>query len=177
VYAHNKGYSEYQVIAIDDKGYQSFANEPIVFIPKKDESIYETENFAAESSLRYKGFSGKGFIEISKLKNTQFSIPVIIKKDGMYAIDFRYANGNGPTNTENKCAIRTLIIDGKKSGTFIFPQRGVDEWSNWGFSNPVHVYLKKGKHIILLSFETYDENMNVNINQAMLDYLQITKIQ
>jgi hypothetical protein len=94
----------------------------------------------------------------------------------MYSIDFRYANGNGPTNTENKCAIRTLKVDEKKAGTFVFPQRGVDEWSNWGFSNPVHVSLKKGKHTVTLSFEHSNENMNVDINQAMLDYLRITKI-
>ena len=127
--------------------------------------------------LPYKGFTGKGFVEISKLENTKLSIPVTIAEDGTYAIDFRYANGNGPTNTENKCAIRTLKIDNKKSGTFVFPQRGVDEWSNWGFSNPVQVYLKKGKHIILLSFEHNDENMNVDVNQAMLDYLRIKKLK
>ena len=177
VHADNKSYSEYQVIAVDDKGYQSFANEPIVFVPEKDVSIYETENFAAAANLPYKGFTGKGFIEISKLENTKLSIPVTVPEDGTYAIDFRYANGNGPTNTENKCAIRTLKIDNKKSGTFVFPQRGVDEWSNWGFSNPVQVYLKKGKHIILLSFEHNDENMNVDINQAMLDYLRIKKLK
>jgi Carbohydrate binding module (family 6). len=139
--------------------------------------IYESENYAPAAVLPYKGFSGKGFIEISKQKNTEVSIPVNIKADGMYALDFRYANGNGPTNTENKCAMRTLLIDKKKTGTFVFPQRGVDEWSNWGFSNPVHAYLKKGKHIITLSFEHNNENMNVDINQAMLDYLRITKIK
>ncbi len=172
----NSGYAEYQVIAIDDEGYQSFANEPIVVAPKNDISIYETENFAPAANLPYKGFSGKGFVEISKQKNTHLSIPVTINEDGMYAIDFRYANGNGPTNTENKCAIRTLKIDEVKSGTFVFPQRGVEEWSNWGFSNPVHAFLTKGKHTITISFEPYDENMNGDINQAMVDYLRVTKI-
>ena len=172
----NNSFAEYQVIAIDKKGYESFANNPLVIASEKDVHIYEMEDIFPAESLPYKGFSGKGFIEISKQKNSQLNIPVTINEDGIYAIDFRYANGNGPTNTENKCAIRTLKIDEKKSGTFVFPQRGVDEWSNWGFSNPVHVSLKKGKHIITLSFEHSNENMNVDINQAMLDYLRITKI-
>ncbi|MDQ6761544.1 MAG: hypothetical protein M3015_02825, partial [Bacteroidota bacterium] len=63
----------------------------------------------------------------------------------------------------------------KKIGTFVFPQRGVDEWSNWGYSNPVHVYLKKGRHNLMLAFEPYNENMNVDVNQAMLDYVRIVK--
>jgi Bacterial alpha-L-rhamnosidase 6 hairpin glycosidase domain len=169
-------YSEYQVIAIDGKGYESFASEPLVIAGQKNTMNYEIENFATAANLPYKGYTGKGFVEISKEKNTKLNIPVIINEDGLYALDFRYANGNGPTNTENKCAIRTLKIDNRKSGTFVFPQRGVDEWSNWGFSNPVHAYLKKGKHIITLSFEHNDENMNVTINQAMLDYLRIVKL-
>ena len=173
---NNNSYSEYEVIAVDEKGYESFASEPTVIAPANDVSIYEIENFSPAAIYPYKGYSGKGFIEISKLKNTQLHIPITIQEDEKYSIDFRYANGNGPTNTENKCAIRTLKIDEVKSGTFVFPQRGVDEWSNWGFSNPVHAYLKKGKHTITLSFEHNDENMNVDINQAMLDYLRVTKI-
>jgi hypothetical protein len=172
----NNSYAEYQVIAIDKKGYESFANNPLVIASEKDVHIYEMEDIFPAESFPYKGFSGKGFIEISKQKNTQLNIPVTINEDGIYAIDFQYANGNGPTNTENKCAIRTLKVDEKESGTFVFPQRGVDEWSNWGFSNPVHVSLKKGKHTVTLSFEHSNENMNVDINQAMLDYLRITKI-
>ncbi|MEO8860930.1 MAG: hypothetical protein ABI358_05870 [Ginsengibacter sp.] len=169
-------YSEYQVIAIDKKGYESFASEPLVIAEQKNTMDYEIENFATAANLPYKGYSGKGFVEISKEKNTKLKIPVTINEDGQYALNFRYANGNGPTNTENKCAIRTIKIDNKKSGTFVFPQRGVDEWSNWGFSNPVHAYLKKGKHIVTLSFEHNNENMNVTINQAMLDYLRLMKI-
>lgn len=65
----------------------------------------------------------------------------------------------------------------KQIGTFVFPQRGVDEWSNWGFTNSIHASLKKGKHNLTLSFEHNNENMNVEINQAILDYVRITKIR
>lgn len=172
----NSGYGEYQVIAIDNKGFQSFANEPIVAAPKNDASIYEAEDFYTNENLPYKAFSGKGFIEINKQKNTLLNFPVTVKEDGMYALDFRYANGNGPTNTENKCAIRTLKVDGNKAGTFVFPQRGINEWSNWGFSNSVQLHLKKGKHVLTLSFEHNNENMNADINQAMLDYVRMTML-
>ena len=55
----------------------------------------------------------------------------------------------------------------------MFPQRGKNEWSNWGYSNSVKVHLTKGKHIISLNFEDFDDNMNGEINQAMIDAMRI----
>ncbi len=164
----------YQAIAIDKKtGIESFASEPIRIIDGKHESIYEIESHTPAVELNYKGFSGKGFSEISKEKNTTISIPVEVAADGKYSLDFRYSNGSGPVNTENKCAIRTLYVDEKPIGVTVFPQRGNEEWSNWGYSNALTAYLKKGKHQIKLVFEEANNNMNVDVNRAMLDYLRI----
>ena len=171
----NYKHAEYQVIAVDAKGIQSFASEPLMI---SDKTItYEIENNAEKSSLPYKGFSGNGFVETSKTKNTALTIPVTIAADGVYAIDFRYANGNGPTNTENKCAIRTLKEGDQILGTVVLPQRGKGEWSNWGWSNFVRVAFTKGKHILTISLEPFNENMNGEINQAMLDKMRIVKIK
>lgn len=172
-YSH---YGEYQVIAVDKNGVESFASEPYMTSYAGYYPIIEIEKYATKSDKAYKGFSGDGFVEISKSENTSISIPVEIKEDGLYSLDFRYANGNGPTNTENKCAIRSLKENNKQIGTVVFPQRGSGEWSNWGWSNAVKVYLKKGKHNITLTFEPANENMNGEINQAMLDYLRVIKI-
>jgi hypothetical protein len=169
-------YAEYQVVSLDEKGVSSFNSEPVDVIPAKATHITEAENVSEKSELSYQGFSGSGFVEISKTKNTVLTIPVEIKEDGIYAIDFRYANGNGPINTENKCAIRTLEVDKHFAGTLVFPQRGKGEWSNWGFSNSVKVKLAKGKHTISLQFKDTNENMDGNVNQAMIDYLRLIKI-
>ena len=169
-------YAEYQVAALDAKGVSSFNSEPIETIPEKAANIIQLESIADPSELPYQGFSGKGFVEISKTKNIILTIPVDIKEDGFYAIDFKYANGNGPINTENKCAIRTLDVDERFAGTIVFPQRGKEEWSNWGFSNSVKVKLSKGKHALTLQFKDVNENMNGDINQAMIDYLRMIKL-
>jgi hypothetical protein len=167
----------YQVIAVDKKGIGSFASEPILFVPEKNSSIYEIENTVSASNLPYKGFTGKGFVETNTTLNKTISIPITIKEAGRYAIDFRYANGNGPTNTSNKCAIRSLINNGKKIGTIVLPQRGNDEWSNWGFTNSVQLFLEKGTHVISLNYEPWNENMNEFVNQAMLDFLRVVKLK
>ena len=172
----SNSYGEYQVIALDANGFESFASEPIVFAPKPAVQLYEIETILPKSTLAYKGFSGTGFVETAKTVNASIDIPVTIIESGWYAIDFKYANGNGPTNTENKCAIRSLKQKENFLGTFIFPQRGVQEWSNWGFSNRVKVRLEKGIQILTLSLDAMNENMNGEVNQAMLDYLRLTKL-
>lgn len=170
-------YAEYQVMAIDKNGIPSFASEPVIVCADNYIQLYEMETVAAKSGLPYQGFSGNGFIEISKTENIAVPINVTIPADGDYAIDFRYANGNGPTNTENKCAIRSLYADDKAAGALVFPQRGVKEWSNWGWTNSLIVHLTKGEHVLKLVMEDYNDNMNGAINQAMLDQVRVAKIK
>lgn len=177
VYAVNAdAYAQYQVVAIDTKGITSFASEPVAVIPASAQQIIEAETGADRSDLPYKGFTGNGFVEISKTINTTLSIPVNIAREGVYIIDLRYANGNGPINTENKCAIRTLNVDDYFAGTIVLPQRGKGEWSNWGYSNGVKAKLSMGKHLISLQFKAVNENMNVDINQAMVDHLRLIRL-
>jgi hypothetical protein len=165
--------AEYQVKAVDKNKVESFASEPILVVNEKNTSTYQAEQFASKSDSSFKGFTGDGFVEISTTLNRILSFKINVEENGLYAIDFRYANGNGPTNTENKCALRTLNIDDKESGTIVFPQRGKNEWSNWGYSNSIKIHLTKGKHNINLSFENFDDNMNGEINQAMIDAMRI----
>lgn len=174
--ASASAYTEYQVIALDKSQIGSFASEPIPVSNSNQVMVYEAEQTTKQSNLNYQGFSGNGFVETSKTINPSISFTIDIKEAGTYTLDFRYVNGNGPTNTENKCAIRSLLINNQIQGTIILPQRGTNEWSNWGFSNPVQVKLAKGKNTVQLSLEAHNDNMNQLINQAMIDYLRISKI-
>ena len=172
-----KGYAEYQVIALDEKQVQSFASEPVVVSNKKLTKVYDAENSNQPFDNKYKDFQGKGYVETSKTRNTIVKIPITVSSNGKYAITVRYANGNGPVNTDNKCAIRTLKIDGKSYGTIVLPQRGANEWSNWGYSNRCHADLPKGKHTLEIVFDSLNENMNSDINQALIDSVILYKIE
>jgi len=112
-------------------------------------------------------------VEISKTETRKIDFSINRNEDGNYILDVRYANGNGPINTENKCAFRTITIDDKSPATLVFPQRGKDEWSNWGWSNSTKLSLTKGLHHFSISFESWNENMNGEINQAMLDCVRL----
>lgn len=170
-------FGEYQIIAIDEKRYESFASEPVLYQDRGDSFIVEAEDSVASAALGFKGFSGSGFVRTTSTVNAQLNFQIYIPADGTYVIDFRYSNGNGPVNTDNKCAIRNLKIDHTRLGTIVLPQRGVNEWSDWGFSNSVKVDMKAGKATICLAYDASNMNMNGDINEAMIDYLRVTRIQ
>jgi hypothetical protein len=169
--------AEYKVSAIDAQGVESFTSEPIWSVSQENMQIIEFENFAKAAQFPYKNYSGKGFVEISTNINKIIELNIKIEKKGMYLFDCKYSNGNGAWNTDNKCAIRSLSIDNQYIGTLVFPQRGEQEWSDWGNSNAYLIPLEVGKHTFKISFEEWNHNMNVETNAAMLDYARLIKVE
>jgi hypothetical protein len=166
----------YQISAVDKSGVESFKSEPISYFLKNNVMNVQVEEFVEQLAQNLNNVHGSGAVEISKDLNRTISIPVNIPKSGSYLIAFRYSNGTGPWNTDNNCAIRTLKIDDKKQGTILFPQRGEGEWSNWGMSNFIKTNLNEGGQHIEVHFESSNENMDGEINKALLDALQLMYI-
>ncbi|MBI9061091.1 MAG: hypothetical protein JEZ14_03845 [Marinilabiliaceae bacterium] len=167
--------TEYTVKAVNDSNY-SFISEPVSVIQPKQISSVQAEQFGKVSKLDCKGYNGTGFIELSHDDNRKVKFRVSVPQTGSYFIDFRYSNGSGPDNTDNKCAIRSLYANKTFAGVVVMPQRGKDEWSNWGWSNGISVDLLKGENELLLSFEHFNANMNGAVNRAMLDQMRIRRV-
>ena len=120
------------------------------------------------------GYTGAGYAALTRTENRALTLRFKVPKAGRYALDFRYANGSGPINTDNQCALRTLKLDGKEVGPVVLPQRGAGDWSDWGWSSVNLVELTAGAHTATLSFEPGDENMNPDgINTALIDHLRV----
>ncbi len=172
---------EYQVIGISADGVQSFASEPrsnrlkiITQIPDESTSFLSPE-ISYMPKKEIKGYNGNGFVEIDRSTqplNVDFDVP----SDGKYSIKIRYANGNGPVNTENKCAIRTISVDGNRAGIVVMPHRGVGNWSDWGNSNSLLVPLKAGRHSLTIDFRPENNNMNINTNHALIDQIIVEQL-
>lgn len=170
---------EWQVIGIAADGTPSFASEPL-----SNRKTYSFE-FAGESAVASSpeisyapatpiaGFTGKGFVE-TDTKSAPQPIEIEVPVAGEYTVAVRYANGNGPVNTENKAAVRTLKVNGEKAGTLVLPQRGVANWDDWGLSNQIRVMLPAGKSHLTIEYLPEDENMNIATNHALLDRIVIT---
>ncbi len=169
---------EYQVVAMSRDSLLSFASEPPNLALGSASQQLELEEVAPAAAPGSTGFSGTGYVETTPRKNPRLVLPLTVPAAGRYALDFRYANGNGPINTENKCAIRTLRDGGGQLlGTVVLPQRGPGEWSNWGFSNPVLLDLPSGPQTLTLTYEPANENMNGAVNEARLDYVRLRRVQ
>ncbi len=174
-----KTYTEYQIIAVDATGVESFASEPARIYPLNTEIIQPlTQKESSPQFADIRNLSGQYPIEISTSKNTTLGISVDIPETGKYILDFDYANGNGTLTDDNISANRTLLVDGNTAGTFVFPQRGLRLWQYHGFSNPLIVSLSKGSHTLTLSYGKQNENMNSKmVNQALLHYLRIVRVE
>lgn len=172
---------EYQVIGVNQNGIESFASEPlnnskkiIVDIPS-DLTTLTSSEVSYRPDVKIEGFEGNGFVEIDHYSQP-VTVPVRITKPGRYGVVFIYANGNGPVNTENKCAVRTLVVNNQSVGTIVMPTRGAGRWNDWGTTNSLAVDLPAGNIMFSLIFEPWNENMNLATNHAIIDRIVITPL-
>jgi len=165
----SRSFAEYQVSTIDNAGIASFLSAPVVF--GADPLIFPVQGgeLAAGSS--------EPFVTLEQTGKTGLALDATVPVAGRYSLSFRYANGSGPVNTENKCAIRTLFVDGKMIGPVVLPQRGNNDWDNWGVSSRQVVSLSAGAHPIELRLLPSDENMNGEVNRARVSSLLAVPIE
>lgn len=163
---------EYQVLATNATGDESFLSEPVRMVSTTAEVIAKPAGVELERADS--GYSGAGYARLTADRNTAVSFPVRVAGDGIYAVDVRYANGSGPVNTADMVAVRTLIVDGEATGVLVMPQRGTNRWFDWGWSNVLRVPLRAGQHTLTIAFTPLDINMNRHVNTALLDQVRLT---
>lgn len=173
---------EWQVIGVSGDGTQSFASEPrsnrkVMAVEFSDETaVMKSAEVSYQPQEQLAGFYGAGFAETDRTTPAR-QVEIEVPENGVYSISVRYANGNGPVNTENKAAIRTLAVDGNKAGTLVMPHRGVANWNDWGMSNGVQVTLAPGRHVLSIEYRPEDENMNISTNHALMDRVTVEKVR
>ncbi len=156
--------------------YAGYMSQPHEYIPIGSMRIIECEGFAPGGTQLVVQSKSKLYVETTTTKNTDITLNINNDVDAEYFIDIRYANGSGPINTENKCAIRTLIVNNQEVGAIVMPQRGLGEWLNTGFSNRLKTSLKKGNNTIQIKYITPQNiNMNGDVNTALIDFIRIIK--
>lgn len=168
-------YTEYQVVAIDKSGISSFASPPVII--QNHAARFEAEEAFGEYEHSSDGYSGMGYVETTINKHPELTLDVKVPKKGNYLLRVRYANGSGSVKTDNKCAVRKLVVNKKSSGVIVLPQRGQEEWSNWGWSNMHEVKLKKGRNKIQLIYTPDHDNMNLEINKAYIDCIELIPVK
>jgi hypothetical protein len=168
--------AEYQAMTLDSSGNGSFLSNPVSIVPGSLKIIAEAEDFNLKGENREKGYSGTGYVHLT-LKNKEELIIKVNATAGRYVLRMRYANGTGPVNTDNNCAIRSLYVNGDYVAALVFPQRGLDEWSDWGMTNVEYTDLKDGENLLTIRYNDFNRNMDGEINELLLDYLYLQKTE
>ncbi|HEV7590958.1 MAG TPA: hypothetical protein VGO40_22795 [Longimicrobium sp.] len=174
VLGRTDGVEEYQVMALDSSAVPSFLSEPVRRVPSGAETVARPTGAPLERE--HAGFTGQGYVRLTRERNTTVTVAVRVTCGGTYDVDARYANGNGPINTDAKAAIRTLLVDGRPVGVLVMPQRGVNAWEDWGYGTTVRVRLTPGAHTLAVTYTPLDENMDRRENTALLDHLRLTRV-
>ncbi len=156
---------EYQISAESSGGLESFLSEPL----RTGTREYE---FSVSALIN----AEEEYITLLPDEKQVFDFTIRLPEDGTYSIDFLYANGSGPINTDNKCAVRTMQINGGQGSAVVFPQRGTGNWEEYGYSNSVPVYLMAGENTIRLSYNPLDRNMDGEVNTARLMVMRVSRI-
>ncbi len=157
--------SYYQIVAVDELGNESFASKPISHGNNTFEYSIDklTDNTLSE-------------IELQSIVGEKHIINVATNEAGLYAVEFLYANGNGPINTDNKCAIRSLYVISNYSGALVLPQRGTDNWKEKGYTPTMLIKLPKGKSVFEIRYEELNRNMNRDVNHAKIYGIRLTRL-
>ena len=171
------GFTVVNFVPVNDERTCGFSQRPYFFIPSGCERILEAEDFATPGTgfIADKAKAAR-FVELTTRRNTSLTFKVNVPAAGDWWVDLRYANGSGPVNTENKCAIRTLTVNGERAGAIVMPQRGIGEWLSTGYSNMLPVSLKAGENTISVDYITpANINMNGDVNTALVDHMRLIK--
>lgn len=179
----NPYYTEYQVIAIDSNGQESFASEPLLSYDRANEHWYDMTQWGKATSIEgCGGWTGAGAVEVSNVTNNNIEMTFDVKQTGMYRIDFRYANGSGKRVGSEECASRTLYSKDSPTniplGIIVMPQRGENVWDDWATTNAITVKLIAGRNTLVLSLEPENENMSAKgTNKAVIDAMRLVRVE
>jgi hypothetical protein len=161
-------------MAVDSSDTVSFLSNPLSVAAQDQIIIIEAEDFNLKRENREKGFSGKGYVHLT-IKKEEALVIKVNAEAGRYVLRMRYANGSVPVNTDNNCAIRSLYLNGDYASALVFPQRGLNEWSDWGMTNIEYVTLKEGENVLTVRYDDFNRNMDGEINEFLLDYIYLQK--
>ncbi len=167
-------YSLLDVVPVENETWSGYTNRPYEYIPASALTLVDAKAMGITGTKLIKDKeTAAQYLETRKDRNPAVEFDVNIEEAGDYFFDLRYANGSGPINTENKCAIRILYVNGAEAGAVVMPQRGIDEWLSTGFSNMLPIKLKQGVNHIALRLDI--DNMNGEVNTALIKYARIIK--
>ncbi len=162
---------ENRVIGLSQRPYQ--------FIPQGNMTVIQAIDAKVKglTDLITNRRFAKRFVEVGRHRNRHLKYTLSVPLEGEYLVDLRYANGSGPIRNGDKCALRTLTVNGENAGVFVMPQRGTGYWLATGNSNMLRISLRQGTNYISIDYiEPFNVNMNKEENTALIQYIRFIRL-
>jgi hypothetical protein len=128
----------------------------------------------------------KAYVESNRFRNRSIKFEFEAPATGNYLIDVHYLSGLGIVNSHRRSALRTLLVDGTRRGTFVFTQLSPSSWvrdmgNGWqelsNYSNPLTVHLTKGcNRMELRVYQPSPIYIDPTDNTVVADYIRIIKL-
>lgn len=157
--------------------YIGFAGKPYIFVPRGQSALLPATDFAKAGSYLVKDEErSEQLVELSPSRNLRYSVNLQVADSGLYLMDLLYANGAGPINGQDRCAVRSVMVNGAAAGAIVMPQRGSDDWRDFGYSNRLQMRLHKGYNEVLIYFDPIvDRNYYGKVNTVLLRSIRLIK--
>lgn len=149
-------------------GYLSF-----MALDSASQISFPTPPFLRGPSVYVKLTDGKNGSVAMGQKNQRYTLNFNMINGGDYAIRFRYANGEGPVETDNKCGVALMSVNADEPQyLWSFPQLG--SWESWGLTEWQPVSLKTGVNDLTFDLKKWPiKNMNGEVNHFRLSGIEI----
>ncbi len=93
---------------------------------------------------------------------------------GLYGVRVCYCNATASLRDADTCALRELHADGRFVGMLVFPHNTeAGRWDDYTLTAMLKCELSEGEHEFSLHFTPRCTNMNGDVNQCMVRYLEI----
>lgn len=171
----NCAFIQFQTVSNDIVG---LASSPRLFVTNPNMlTIYAWQIGETGTMLPVRKGTENNFIEISSYKNKSISFKINSVKSGKYLMSVKYSNGAGEVNTQSQCAIRSVMVNGERAGTLIFPANGLGNWTKINNSNGVTLNLNKGLNQIKIEFiPPFDLNSSRSVGTALIESIRLIRL-
>lgn len=171
------GYTLVDVVPILDNHWIGYMGRPYEYIPDGGVVEYRAIDATGGGTALIKNRrKAARFVELTVDYNRRVTFVVECETAGEYWIDLCYANGSGYALRQDKCAMRSLVVNGRQAGVFVMPQRGDGWWTVTGFSNMLCATLKSGRNLVSIEYrQGHNKNKDTKINTALVKYMRVIK--
>lgn len=177
-----------QFVSVEDNRFMGFSSRPHLYVPPGMESRVQLADVARGGTKVIEDRRlAERFVESDRRRNRTLRFDYDAPSHGDYIVDVHYISGLGIVNARRRTALRSLWVDGKRQGIFVFPQHsgaslerdgGYDWQTLTSFSNPLRVRLRKGVNTMELRlYQPSPVYIDPAANTLLADFIRIIPLK